>query len=126
MKLNAKVKGKINLKNNAMIKQIAIQSLVETADALKRNLQRSQTMPYDTGELQNRSTFVDDSKKDSGKVSIVSDTPYARRLYMHPEYNFRKNKNKNAGGEWFEPYINGNKKDFAKKKFAKIMKGKLK
>lgn len=126
MKLNAKVKGKINLKNNAMIKQIAIQSLVDTADVVKRDLQRSQTMPYDTGELQNRSTFVDDSKKDSGKVSIVSDTPYARRLYMHPEYNFRKNKNKNAGGEWFEPYINGNKKDFAKKKFAKIMKGKLK
>lgn len=126
MKLNAKVKGKINLKNNAMIKQIAIQSLVETANAVKNDLQRSQTMPYDTGELQNRSTFVDDSKKDSGKVSIVSDTPYARRLYMHPEYNFRKNKNKNAGGEWFEPYINGNKKDFAKKKFAKIMKGKLK
>lgn len=126
MKLNAKVKGKINLKNNAMIKQIAIQSLVETADAVKGDLQRSQTMPFDTGELQNRSTFVDDSKKNSGKVSIVSDTPYARRLYMHPEYNFRKDKNKNAGGEWFESYINGNKKDFAKKKFAKIMKGKLK
>lgn len=126
MKLNAKVKGKINLKNNAMIKQIAIQSMVETANAVKNDLQRSQTMPYDTGELQNRSTFVDDFKKDSGKVSIVSDTSYARRLYMHPEYNFRKNKNKNAGGEWFEPYINGNKKDFAKKKFAKIMKGKLK
>lgn len=126
MKLNAKVKGKINLKNNAMIKQIAIQSLVETADAVKGDLQRSQTMPFDTGNLQNRSTFVDDSKKNSGKVSIVSDTPYARRLYMHPEYNFRKDKNKNAGGEWFESYINGNKKDFAKKKFAKIMKGKLK
>lgn len=126
MKLNAKVKGKIDLKNNAMIKQIAVQSLVETADAVKRDLQRSQTMPYDTGELQNRSTFVDDSKKNSGKVSIISDTPYARRLYMHPEYNFRKDKNKNAGGEWFESYINGNKKDFAKKKFAKIMKGKLK
>lgn len=126
MKLNAKVKGKINLKNNAMIKQIAVQSLVETADAVKGDLQRSQTMPFDTGELQNRSTFVDDSKKNSGKVSLVSDTPYARRLYMHPEYNFRKDKNKNAGGEWFESYINGNKKDFAKKKFAKIMKGKLK
>lgn len=126
MKLNAKVKGKINLKNNAMIKQIAIQSLVETADAVKSDLQTSETMPYDTGELQNRSTFVDNSKKNSGKVSIVSDTPYARRLYMHPEYKFYKGHNKNAGGEWFEPYINGNKKDFAKKKFAKIMKGKLK
>lgn len=126
MKLNAKVKGKINLKNNAMIKQIAVQSLVETADAVKGDLQRSQTMPFDTGELQNRSTFVDDSKKNSGKVSIVSDTPYARRMYMHPEYKFYKGHNKNAGGEWFESYINGNKKDFAKKKFAKIMKGKLK
>ena len=126
MKLNAKVKGKINLKNNAMIKRFAIQSLVETADEVKRDLQRSQTMPYDTGELQNRSTFVDDSKKNNGKVSIISDTPYARRMYMHPEYKFYKGHNKNAGGEWFEPYINGNKKDFAKKKFAKIMKGKLK
>lgn len=126
MKLNAKVKGKINLKNNAMIKHIAIQSLVETADAVKGDLQRSQTMPFDTGELQNRSTFVDDSKKNSRKVSIVSDTPYARRLYFHPEYNFRKDKNKNAGGVWFGPYISGSKKDYARKTFAKIMKGKMK
>lgn len=126
MKLNAKVKGKINLKNNAMIKQIAIQSLVETADAVKRDLQRSQTMPYDTGELQNRGTSVDDSNKNSGKVSVVSDKPYARRLYFHPEYNFRKDKNKNAGGEWFAPYISGDKKDWTSKKFVKIMKGKLK
>lgn len=126
MKLNTKVKGKINLKNNAMIKQIAIQSLVETADAVKSDLQKSGTMPFKEGELQDRNTDKDDSTKNSGKVSIVSDTPYARRLYFHPEYNFRKDKNKNAGGAWFEPYINGNKKDFAKKKFAKIMKGKLK
>lgn len=126
MKLNAKVKSKINLKNNAMIKYIAIQSLVETADALKSDLQKSGTMPFKEGELQDRNTDKDDSTKNSGKVSIVSDTPYARRMYMHPEYKFYKGHNKNAGGEWFEPYINGNKKDFAKKKFAKIMKGKLK
>ena len=126
MKLNAKITSKINTKNNEMIKYIAIQSLVETADALKSNLVRSKTMPFDTGELQNRGTFVDDSNKNSGKVSIVSDTPYARRLYFHPEYNFSKEKNKNAGGAWFEPYINGSKKDYARKKFAKIMKGKLK
>lgn len=126
MKLNAKVKGKINLKNNAMIKQIAIQSMVETADALKSDLQKSGTMPFKEGELQDRNTDKDDSTKNSGKVSIVSDTPYTRRLYFHPEYKFYKGHNKNAGGEWFEPYINGNKKDFAKKKFAKIMKGKLK
>lgn len=126
MKLNAKVKGKINLKNNAMIKQIAIQSLVETADALKSDLQKSQTMPFDTGELQNRKTFVDDSKKKAGKITIVSDGPYARRLYFHPEYKFQKTKNKNASGMWFEPYISGDKKNWASKTFVKIMKGKLK
>lgn len=121
-----RVTGKINHKGNAYIKKLMIESLVETADALKSDLQKSQTMPFKEGNLQNKSTFVDDSKKNSKKVSIVSDTLYARRLYFHPEYKFRKDKNKNAGGEWFEPYINGNKKDFAKKKFAKIMKGKLK
>lgn len=132
------VKVKLNHKNISYIKKLANQSLVETADALKSNLQESQTMPfgndtteyakkigYKAGALQNRSTFVDDSKKNSGKVSIVSDTPYARRLYFHPEYNFYTGHNSKAGGEWFEPYISGSKKTFARKAFARIMKGKL-
>lgn len=132
------VKVKLNHKNISYIKKLANQALVETADALKSNLQESQTMPfgndtteyakkigYKAGALQNRSTFVNDSKKNSGKVSIVSDTPYARRLYFHPEYNFYTGHNSKAGGEWFEPYISGGKKTFARKAFAKIMKGKL-
>ena len=101
-------------------------ALVETADALKSDLQKSQTMPFDTGELQDRKTFVDDSKKKAGKITIVSDGPYARRLYFHPEYKFQKTKNKNASGIWFDPYIGGNKKKWATKMFAKILKGKLK
>lgn len=119
------VKVKLNHKNISKILKIANQALAETADAVKGNLQQSKTMPFDTGALQNRNTFVDNSKKNVGKVSIVSDTPYARRLYFHPEYNFKTDKNSNAGGEWFEPYINGNKKNFAQKTFAKIMRGKL-
>ena len=120
-----KLKVKLNHKNIAYVKNLANQALKETADVVKSDLQQSKTMPFDTGELQNRSTFVDDSKKNNGKVSIVSDTPYARRLYFHPEYNFKQDKNSNAGGEWYEPYINGNKKNFAQKTFARIMKGKL-
>ena len=119
------VKVKLNHKNIAYVKKLANQSLVETADEVKSNLQQSQTMPFDTGELQNRSTFVDDSKKNSGKVSIVSDTPYARRLYLHPEYNFKQDKNAKAGAMWFEPYANGNKKNYVKRTFSKIMKGKI-
>ena len=124
--MKVKVTGKINHSANAYVKRLMTESLVETADALKSDLQRSQTMPFDTGALQNRSTFVDDSKKNRGTVSVASDTPYARRLYFHPEYNFQKIHNKNAGGMWFEPYINGNKKSWVPKTFAKIMKGKLK
>ena len=124
--MKVKVTGRINHKGNEYVKKLMREALAETADALKSDLERSQTMPFDTGALQNRSTFVDDSKKNKGIVTIVSDTPYARRLYFHPEYNYQKIHNKNAGGMWFAPYISGNKKDCATKKFAKIMRGKLK
>lgn len=104
----------------------AKQALRQTADAVKSDLVQSQTMPFDTGTLQNRSTFVDDSDLNKGIVHIVSDTPYARRLYFHPEYNYQTTKNKYAGGLWFEPYLkNGSKREFAPNAFARIMKGKI-
>lgn len=115
------VKVKINHKNLAAIEKNAEQALVKTADAIKTDVQQSQTMPFKTGALQNRSTFVDKSQAKDFKVSIVSDTPYARRLYFHPEYNFYRLHNKNAGGEWCEPYLNGAKKDFAQSEFEKYM-----
>lgn len=121
MKVTSKV-------NNAQLRQInsnATACLIKTADALKSDLIQSQTMPFKTGALQNRSTFVDDSQSNQGVVSVISDTPYARRLYFHPEYNFSKAANPNAGGMWFEPYINGNKKDFAKNTFETFMRGQL-
>lgn len=117
-----KVTGKVNKQFLARYQNIAQLNLVKTADAMKTDLVQSQTMPFDTGALQNQSTFVDDSKKKQNKVKIVSDTPYARRLYFHPEYNFQKDKNSNAGGQWFETYISGAKKDFANKTFARFMR----
>lgn len=33
---------------------------------------------------------------------IVWDTPYARKLYWNPQFNFSKDKNPNAQGKWFE------------------------
>lgn len=115
------VKVKINHKNLAAIEDIAAQALVKTADALKTDVQQSQTMPMDTGALQNRSTDVDDSQAKKFKVGIVSDTPYARRLYFHPEYNFNREHNKNAGGKWFKPYIAGEKQDYAQRIFERFM-----
>ena len=119
-----KVSSTIKL-DEAKLKELTRQqyiSLAQTADALVTDLRDSQTMPFDTGNLQNDSTFIDDSQKEQGRVSVVSCTPYARRLYYHPEYNFRTTNNRNAGGKWFEPYISGNRTDFVKDTFAKLFK----
>ena len=123
MKLTPKVT--YNTVNINRIESDIRKALIKTADAVKTDVQQSQTMPFDSGQLQNRSTFVDDSKASSGKASVVSDTPYARRLYFHPEYKFSTRDNPNAGGAWFEPYISGAKKEYAKKVFARFMQNSL-
>ena len=120
-----KVTSKVNKGQLIRINEAAIESLILTGEALKGNLIKSQTMPFDTGEMQNQQTFVDDSKAKSGTVSVITDAPQARKLYFHPEYNFRKNNNPNAGAMWFEPYINGNKKDYAKKVFARHLRNRI-
>lgn len=55
-------------------------------------------IPMDTTELRNSSIRA--TKVGSGTVTW--DTPYARRLYWNPQYNFSKDKNPNARGLWFE------------------------
>lgn len=96
-------------------------ALAKTAELIHKDLQQSQTMPFDTGTLQNKSTFVDDKDAEIGEVDLVSSTPYARRLYYHPEYNFQKKSNPNAGGRWLEPYLPGGKKEtFAQETFARV------
>ena len=37
-----------------------------------------------------------------GKGEVAWETPYARRLYYNPQYNFSKDKNPQAQGLWFE------------------------
>ena len=102
----------LNALDNAQFEALAM-----TADATLTELRDRQTMPFDTGNLQNDSTFVDDSQRD--KVSIVSSTPYARRLYFHPEYNYRRGNNASAGGKWFESFLND---DFIVSAYAKLLK----
>lgn len=75
------------------------------------------------GHLQNDSTFVDTSHSAQGQVEIVSSTPYARRLYYHPEYNFNQTENPSAGAHWFDPWADGGvHEDFAGKAFAQLYK----
>ena len=116
---NVQVSSRVELNVSVlnMLDNAQYEALAMTADATLTELRDRQIMPFDTGNLQNDSTFVDDSQKD--KVSIVSSTPYARRLYFHPEYNYRRGDNASAGGKWFESFLND---DFIVSAYAKLMK----
>lgn len=96
------------------------QALEETAEALHTNVIQNQVFPRDTGNLQNESTFIDCSESNRGRVSIISSTPYARRLYFHPEYHFQKAENPNARGEWYEDWITGDKSEYCRKAYQRI------
>lgn len=104
-----KVTAKMNNAALSAISKAQRQALEMTGQQVLNDLRNSQTMPFDTGNMQNDQTYMDDSMSDRGKVSIVTDVPQARRLYFHPEYNFQTGKNPNAGAGWFDPYIDGEK-----------------
>lgn len=107
-----KINTLINARNKA---------LEQTTEAILSDIKTSAVVPKDSGELE-RSGFVDLSKLDDGIASIIFDTPYARRLYWHPEYNFRQDKNINAQGKWMQSYIDGDNKEFVKDTYFKFLK----
>lgn len=89
----------------------------KTAAKLRTLIIKDQVIPFETGTLQNVLTDVDLSQAEKGTVAIVHDGPYAQRLYYNPQYDFRTTYNPNARGEWWEPYLEGAKKDYARKSF---------
>ena len=117
------VSSKIKL-NMPVVKQLdraKQQALEQTGDALLTRVKNKQVMPFDTSILQDDSTAVDYSQSAKGIVKIVSDTPYARRLYFHPEYNFSRKENIAAGGKWFSPWLEGGtRQNFCSRAFVRL------
>lgn len=105
IKVSSKVK--LNMAQINLLERAQVVALEQTAEALHTEVTQAQVFPRDTGHLQDESTFVDYSQSDQGKVTIVSSTPYARRLYFHPEYDFQKTANPHAKGRWYEDWLPG-------------------
>jgi len=103
MKVNSTIK--LNMGKIANLTKAQRMALEMTAEAVHTDMVQSQVMPFDTGNLQNTQTFVDYSDSASGKITIAFNTPYARRLYYHPEFNFTKSENPNAKGRWAEKMV---------------------
>ena len=85
------------------VKKTAMKMLAEKIDA--------QEIPMNEGTLQNVLTDIDDSALNRGEIQIVSEGPYAARLYYNPQYNFNQEFNTHAKGEWWEDYLTGKNKD---------------
>lgn len=101
----------------------AQRALAKTAEFVHTQVVQAQVMPFRSSHLQNDSTFVDTTYLAEGHADLVSSTPYARRLYYHPEYNFYKEENPNAGGLWFKPWEEGgDKSGSVKTAFAAFFK----
>lgn len=114
---------KLNMARINELTQAAVAALKKTGEDLHTEIIQAQVMPFDTGHLQGDATFVDYSESSQGKVSLVTSTPYARRLYYHPEYNFQTDENPNAKGHWFEDWLpGGSKADFVPKAFKENYK----
>lgn len=114
---------KLNMARINELSQAAVRALELTAEVLHTEVVQAQVMPFDTGHLEEDATFVDYSNSQNGKVTLVSSTPYARRLYYHPEYNFQTKENPNAKGKWLDDWLpGGGEADFAPNAFKRLYK----
>lgn len=114
---------KMNMPRIRQLTQAAVTALEMTADALHTEVVQAQVMPFKIGNMQNESFSPDYVESSKGKVQLVTSTPYVRRLYYHPEYNFQTHENPNAKGRWYEDWLpGGSKADFAPKEFKKLYK----
>lgn len=121
MQVNSTVK--LNMPRIRQLTQAAVTALELTGEALHTEVIQAQVFPFDTGHLQEDATFVDYSRANDGMVTLVSSTPYARRLYYHPEYHFQTKENPNAKGMWYEDWLPGGAKTSdASKVFAQFYK----
>lgn len=116
------MKIRYNTKNIKLINETAKLALLDTAEAIKTDLIQSRTMPFDIGTMQNDSTFVDDKKIIKGIARLVTDTPYARKVYFDPEIKIKQEKNPNAKQHWFDDYITGEKKNLPIQYFQQMLK----
>lgn len=56
-------------------------------------------IPKDEGRLEQSSIIA---TRSSNHAQIIWDTPYARRLYWNPQFNFSTDVNPNARGLWYK------------------------
>lgn len=116
------IKIKANLKlNPKAIKKIedaAIKALPMTMEAMKTEVNNMQVVPKETGNLEESAK----TGAENNRGFLSYNTPYARRLYYNPQFNFRTDKNPNAQGRWLDSFIYGPKKMWLAQTYGEFLK----
>lgn len=116
--MKIKLNVQLNQANIKKIQEAAIKALPLTMEAMKTEINNMQVVPKEIGSLEE--SAVTGAEGNKGFISY--NTPYARRLYYHPEYDFRQDKNPNAQGRWLDPFIHGPKKNWLAKTYGEFLK----
>lgn len=92
--------------------EMTVEFNANAAIAKREGLLAQRQLALDTRVLQDCQTYcpeADGFLKASGitfsrigQGFVGFNTPYAKRLYYNPQFNFSKDKNPNARGKWFE------------------------
>lgn len=108
-------------------------ALATSAYVLQDEIREAQVIPRMDGTLSGEGFYVDPKTAKQGYVTLGFNTPYARRLYFHPEYNFHTapwsdargnhDGNPNAQGEWMRHWMKGGKYE---RRFSQIFNSLLK
>lgn len=102
------VELKLSLSDLDGIRREAVDAALETVSALRGEVITAQVMPFDNGDMQNKHTSVEQwIEGDDIHTALLTDTPYARKMYHHPEYNFQTVNNPNAQGLWLSTWLPG-------------------
>ena len=120
--MKTKVTVKMNMKGIKAIKDSQVVAIKKTAMKMLAEKIDAQEIPMNEGTLQNVLTDVDDHAAKMGVVQIVSQGPYAARLYYNPQYNFNQEFNIHAKGEWWEDFLTGKNKDRPQKLYEYFLK----
>lgn len=117
--MNVKVNIKLNHSRINQLQEASKQAFKLTVEDVLNDIKESQVVPKDTGKLENSGMIEEISEV---AASIIFQTPYARRLYFNPQFNFHTDKNANAQGMWMDMYVNGDKKDFIISQYSMHLK----
>lgn len=116
---------KINIASIDAIRAAIKAAALATMEAVKTDVIAAQVVPFDTGKMQNSQFTAQTEQGDELHTTLTTDADQARKLYFHPEYNFQRGKNANAGAGWYDPWVSGEKADFAPSVFAEELKERL-